>query len=655
MNKFLMGVAFTIGIVGIAAGAFWLGKQGGGKTPVPTVSPMPLASTAPTSQPAASPGLFSGQVKRLTADLALFSFSTEDTANGIPSSVSYYEAGTFTRGTHKDYKRIIAVRPSGGPGPDLIFILATKDDALYVLDDPDNLSSYPADDWDNPMKYLDKSKVTTTAVFENEHPQVIGLPGDFSLYRESVTMENVTTGKKNSGGYDEYENRIVSQSPSDTSLALSQSVPKLVARAIPKTKIADSMPPKEKEKQKIRDLYLASTTGVVAFDSAGLPYSYLLSTTHAVTAYAVKKKSFDAAIKTYKEQYALFTEKKIETPPDSPPYPELPNLRFAGVDVETETPLYKLYDVAIPHSCGMDVNTYVLKNVTDKDLVRTGTLQSRPVYHFKDTKHPLLSLEYAVKVDYDDMMFKDANPGPKPTFEQYIVKQPLLVFKDAWGRYVALGEYDYILPGGCGKPVVYLYPPRDTDVTVRLPGQTSIVRSVPVYEDRWHVHADPWGNLSDLSPARSCASIDGTYPGLAYAPAACRENRYPYLYWSGTIKGVAYPKASGGWAVSRDELPAFLAKRIRDAGLNEKEATDMAAYWTPVLLAKNAPYYRISFLQTRELNAFAPMTITPRPDTVIRLFLDWEPLTGSVRIEPQDLQAPQRNGFTVVEWGGLKQ
>ena len=43
---------------------------------------------------------------------------------------------------------------------------------------------------------------------------------------------------------------------------------------------------------------------------------------------------------------------------------------------------------------------------------------------------------------------------------------------------------------------------------------------------------------------------------------------------------------------------------------------------------------------------------TPAPDTVIRVFMTYKPLDAPVQIQPQTLTAPERSGFTVIEWGG---
>ena len=50
----------------------------------------------------------------------------------------------------------------------------------------------------------------------------------------------------------------------------------------------------------------------------------------------------------------------------------------------------------------------------------------------------------------------------------------------------------------------------------------------------------------------------------------------------------------------------------------------------------------------------APLSISPTPDTVIRVLMDTKQLENLLRYELQLQETPQRKGFTVVEWGGLK-
>ena len=67
----------------------------------------------------------------------------------------------------------------------------------------------------------------------------------------------------------------------------------------------------------------------------------------------------------------------------------------------------------------------------------------------------------------------------------------------------------------------------------------------------------------------------------------------------------------------------------------------------------STPYVRLTWFGTQQLNALAPLYVTPKPDTMIRIFLDFEGLKNPTQIKPQTLSAIPRKGFTLVEWGGL--
>ncbi|MBQ8831395.1 MAG: hypothetical protein IJ017_07325 [Oscillospiraceae bacterium] len=65
------------------------------------------------------------------------------------------------------------------------------------------------------------------------------------------------------------------------------------------------------------------------------------------------------------------------------------------------------------------------------------------------------------------------------------------------------------------------------------------------------------------------------------------------------------------------------------------------------------PYNIIAF-QNDAYTENAVLTVTPAPDTVIRVFMAWKASGEAVEIKPQELTAPERVGFTVVEWGGTE-
>ncbi|MBO5867603.1 MAG: hypothetical protein J6Q54_01685 [Oscillospiraceae bacterium] len=65
------------------------------------------------------------------------------------------------------------------------------------------------------------------------------------------------------------------------------------------------------------------------------------------------------------------------------------------------------------------------------------------------------------------------------------------------------------------------------------------------------------------------------------------------------------------------------------------------------------PYNIISF-QTEVYEAAAKLQVTPAPDTLIRVFMTWQATECYVNLQAQELTAPSREGFTVIEWGGTE-
>ncbi len=179
-------------------------------------------------------------------------------------------------------------------------------------------------------------------------------------------------------------------------------------------------------------------------------------------------------------------------------------------------------------------------------------------------------------------------------------------------------------PGMAYKPVIYLYPEEETDVSVRLVTDGALTCTYPAYNDGWNVTAAPDGTLTDST-----------------------GQTYNYLYWEGETN--AQWDLSKGFCVKGADTAAFLEHALEKLGLNRKEANEFIVYWLP-LMEKN-PYNIISF-QAEDYTDAAQLHIVPAPDTLLRVFMVYAPSDVFVSMEAQELRAPQRSGFTVVEWGG---
>ena len=181
---------------------------------------------------------------------------------------------------------------------------------------------------------------------------------------------------------------------------------------------------------------------------------------------------------------------------------------------------------------------------------------------------------------------------------------------------------------GDAKPVVYLYPEEKTEVTVRLDYQGDLTCTYPAIsaDHTWTVTAASDGTLTDSA-----------------------GETYNYLYWEGT-SADAYD-FSKGFCVKGADTAAFLEEALRQLGLTRREANEFIVYWLPRM--ESNPYNLIAF-QGEAYTDRARLTVTPAPDSVLRVFMAWQALEGEVEIPPQELTAVERSGFTVVEWGGAE-
>ena len=174
-----------------------------------------------------------------------------------------------------------------------------------------------------------------------------------------------------------------------------------------------------------------------------------------------------------------------------------------------------------------------------------------------------------------------------------------------------------------GKPVIYLYPEEETEVSVKLNIDGDLTCTYPAYNGGWKVTAAPDGTLTDQN-----------------------GQTYNYLYWEGETQ--TQWDMTKGFCVKGEDTAAFLEQALEKLGLNRKEANEFIVYWLPLM--EQNPYNIIAF-QTDAYTKTAQLQVDPAPDTLIRVFMTWQGTENYVNLEAQELTAPDRTGFTVVEWG----
>ena len=189
--------------------------------------------------------------------------------------------------------------------------------------------------------------------------------------------------------------------------------------------------------------------------------------------------------------------------------------------------------------------------------------------------------------------------------------------------------YNYLnYPDWVKKPIVYLYPTQETEVKVTLWTPENLSHTYPKYNPLrwWNVVAQPNGDLEDMDTWRKLYAL--------------------YREWK-TYNEDNFDK----WFVVKwEDTISFLEEKLSILWLNEREAEEFIVYWLPQM--ENNEYNLIRFETKEEQDENMALNITPKPDTIIRVMMDWKAIEEPIEIPEQELITPERTWFTVIEWWG---
>lgn len=187
-------------------------------------------------------------------------------------------------------------------------------------------------------------------------------------------------------------------------------------------------------------------------------------------------------------------------------------------------------------------------------------------------------------------------------------------------------KYDLPQIGGYAKPVLYLYPEKDTNVEISFENQDYLTTTYPKYKDSWKVLAKINGDLYDE---------DGKY--------------YYGLYWEEELNHKV--NFNSGFYVEKDNAIEFLEEKLTLLGFNDRERNEFIMYWLPILEknGKSLVYFEL----TEERDSYNKLNISPKPDSLLRVAIHVKKVDKKVDIKEQNLPTFERVGFTAVEWGGV--
>lgn len=257
-----------------------------------------------------------------------------------------------------------------------------------------------------------------------------------------------------------------------------------------------------------------------------------------------------------------------------------------------------LLTTIIVNSCGETIKDVSVKEIGDKDI----TINIK--YECSCGSCAIVQVHYLVELDKD--LFKE---------------NPAVVYNEIALNKVRCKE-DVVY-----KPIIYVYPKKNMDISIKLGKEKDLLLTYPVYKNSWNFYALTNGDLIDKKTNR----------------------KYYGLYWESN-KQTKNKIRNTGFIVEKENVIPFLEEKLEILGLNEREANEFIIYWLPKL--QEHKYNYIYFESEDEINNTMPLIINPKPDTIIRIVMEFKGLDSKLKIKEQNLKPVERKGYTIVEWGG---
>ena len=318
---------------------------------------------------------------------------------------------------------------------------------------------------------------------------------------------------------------------------------------------------------------------------------------------------------------------------------------FAGENSNIYITNYDSGDSVYSYNDSINSTKYVLEGYVSSDCTKIRILWSPDSFEAIE-RYFVLGKTSTGDSKIDDFVLKQYKPGATGFVYNVSGSYDNLVYGSNYYKIIgyfkdgSIRIYNFqfmVYNGGMAeraKPVIYLYPKKGQKVKVKVEPKGGVTESIPDYDKGWTVFATPDSELTDLNPK-----------------AARGTETYPYLYWESKDNGEEIDM-SEGFVVETKKLKSFFEEKLKILGLNDKEIADFVEYWIPELQGKK--YVFITFHSQEKIDKEAPLTISPKPDSVIRVYFDHKKLDKKITVKEQQLTTPKRTGFTVVEWGGRR-
>jgi hypothetical protein len=247
--------------------------------------------------------------------------------------------------------------------------------------------------------------------------------------------------------------------------------------------------------------------------------------------------------------------------------------------------------------------------------------------HYTDKSEEAVLQSLLKSFEAAGSMWKASIDGERAsTVAELRAQRAVVIKEDDFGRRVALIRHE-LIPPMMAEPIVYLWPERELDFTLRVDDVKIASAWPPARANTWVGRATPAGELV----------VEG--------------ERHDRLFWEGF--GRELPLLDGALIVTPETAAPALESLARRAGLEGREVAEFVEAWAPRAARMDRAQIRV--MDPVEVAARVPLVVEPRPDTELRFYIELSHAPDGARPGAIAMpSAPARSGFVVVEWGGIE-
>ena len=288
---------------------------------------------------------------------------------------------------------------------------------------------------------------------------------------------------------------------------------------------------------------------------------------------------------------------------------------FDSISFSTKDVEWKKHQYFYKGSIIMDDNNFINTN--------TKTNEGRDIYRIANGQDDILNMINNNNT-HESLWFFDREIAEQDKNALYFIKSPLIE-----NKYLAYVSNKYLATNAV-EPILYLYPTKQTDISVSVKAEGGIYKSDPLISSNgWNVSAEPTGKLTNKTDGKE----------------------YKYIFWEGITKPLFIENT--GYIIRKDSIELFLRKELAHKGLIKNEIDDFLLGWLPKF--KSNEYYFISFIDQAKIDELFPLVIEPKPETIIRVYIDSYGLNVPIEVnKPAKHNKVTRKGYSAIEWGGFE-